>query len=196
MNIDLARTQLEADHPQAALEVLERSQRAVDQGALEIRRAIASLQEIFPLHYTLQEQLTALVDEFSAPEKVIDCIVEIKEPLVLPRDLSEQVLRVVREALVNARNHSQARCLEVCMRRVDDAYQVEIADDGQGFDPHCPPGDDGRPHFGINIMHARAARLGGRLEIESRAGAGTRVSLTWPQAAAEGSSLSASGERP
>ena len=56
-------------------------------------------------------------------------------------------------------------------------YQVIIRDDGTGFDI---TGINGKEHFGLNIMRARAARLDGNLIVESAPGQGTRVILTWP----------------
>jgi two-component system nitrate/nitrite sensor histidine kinase NarX len=60
----------------------------------------------------------------------------------------------------------------------DEGVQILVADDGKGFDPEkqaITAGD----HFGLSIMEARAARLGGNLAIHSRPGQGTEVILTW-----------------
>ncbi len=60
-------------------------------------------------------------------------------------------------------------------RNNDDCF-VTIEDDGQGFDTSQPaPGG----HFGLRIMQARAKHIGGRVEIQSMPGRGTRVTLIW-----------------
>jgi signal transduction histidine kinase len=111
----------------------------------------------------------------------------VKEPIVLPRDQAEQALRVAREALLNARRHSQASRIQVTLSQEEEHLMLSVEDNGAGFELDSLPCDDGRPHFGVNIMYARAARLGGDLQIQSAPGAGTRVILKWPaRSAGEG----------
>jgi len=52
--------------------------------------------------------------------------------------------------------------------------EVEIQDDGQGFDPQRVRG------MGLLGMEERVKRLGGKLKIESRAGDGTRIVAELP----------------
>jgi signal transduction histidine kinase len=66
-----------------------------------------------------------------------------------------------------------------------------VEDDGVGFDLAAARAAGGR---GLANMTARAERLGGRLEIDSRPGVGTRIELEVPLAAPRGSS--AGGGRP
>jgi two-component system nitrate/nitrite sensor histidine kinase NarX len=97
----------------------------------------------------------------------------------LPVDMEIQVLRIVQEALANVRKHSQAQTVRVMLKSDPDGnYRVLIEDDGIGlrkpaFSGH--PGD----HIGQSIMQERARRLGGELIIESEAGEGTRLLLTF-----------------
>jgi len=85
-----------------------------------------------------------------------------------------EVLRVVREALVNARRHAGARTVRVSASGAAGALSVEVTDDGDGFDASSPT------TAGIAGMQERIALLGGRLELDSAPGAGTRVSLAVP----------------
>jgi nitrate/nitrite-specific signal transduction histidine kinase len=50
-----------------------------------------------------------------------------------------EILRIVGEALVNARRHSGARHIRVDARMAGEQLCVEVTDDGRGFDPHTPP---------------------------------------------------------
>jgi two-component system nitrate/nitrite sensor histidine kinase NarX len=60
----------------------------------------------------------------------------------------------------------------------DGNYSVVIEDDGKGFDTAQPtPGG----HFGLQIMQARAKHIGGRVELQSEIGRGTRVTLIWSE---------------
>jgi len=161
-----------------AQQILERVQRGIDQASIDIRRAIASLQNEFPAHYTLQQQLSSLIDEIKTSTPNITLNTYTKIPLILAHSESDQVLRVVREALINAEKHSQATQISVSLERSNGNVIIRVEDNGVGFDPQDLPEGD-RPHFGLKIMQARAARLGGKMEVHSLQGQGTQVLLTW-----------------
>jgi len=166
-----------------------RVQSVIDQANLDVRRAISRLNEDIPLHFTLQEQLQGLAEECSEPQRGMEWQNSLLSPLVLPRQEMEQVLRVTREALFNAKTHSQAQHIHLQLAPVGDRVAVIVTDDGVGFDPAQVKSQDGRQHFGLSIMRARAARINADLEIQSSPGAGTRLILIWTPgiAPAEGS---------
>lgn len=190
VSVDLASNQIEEGDLDLATSTLRSVEKGLDQAVGEIRRAIASLQEDFPLHFTMQQQLANLVAEFSRENGIdVKWQARVKSPLALPHQAAEQVLRVVREALINAKRHAQADCITVRLEGLKGEIRIIIEDNGIGFDPSAPPADDGRQHFGLNIMQARAARLGGQLVIDSSPREGTRVILSWPRAEAENVNL-------
>lgn len=176
----LAQMKIEQGEIEQAQDVLGKVQQALDRAERETRRAIASLEENLPLHFTLQEQLESLVEEFNQKHRGVHWQTNLTAPLLISPHEAEQVLRVVREALQNACHHSGASVITLTLERIDGHMQVLVVDDGHGFDPEKIPEDDPRGHFGLKIMRARAARLGGELEVRSTAGQGTRVRLTWP----------------
>ena len=100
------------------------------------------------------------------------------EPLV-----EVQVLRIVQEALANARKHAHARTVCVTFALADGHAQVEVQDDGCGFDPLS---DDARGGVGLRVMRERAEEIGGTFAVQSAAGAGTQVILTVPVHVASG----------
>jgi nitrate/nitrite-specific signal transduction histidine kinase len=180
MTVEIGRGQVENEQLEAALVTLQLAQRGLDQAETEVRQAIASLQEQVPHSYTLQEQLANLAAECSGPDLGIEWIASLQSPLVLSIQEAEQVLRVAREALLNARQHARASRITLKLELLLDRAALTIADDGQGFDPLALPGNGDRQHFGMKIMQARAARIGGQLLFDSTPGQGTRVTLTWP----------------
>lgn len=172
------RDQIQQNEVDKALVTLQQIERAEEQAEREIRRAIASLQDNFPVNYTLQEQLAVLADELSRTGPPITYASNMILPLILTRQEGEQALRVIREALLNAQRYSQAEAVFLYLEEADNEIAVLVQDKGVGFVPQAEP-RDGRPHFGIRIMQARAARLGARLEICSSVDEGTTVQLRW-----------------
>lgn len=86
-----------------------------------------------------------------------------------------QVLRIVQEVLTNVLKHAAARTVRIATAQADGGVRVLIEDDGRGFEP----GDAGGGR-GLRHLAQRAARLGGRLAIDSAPGRGTRVRLDLP----------------
>jgi signal transduction histidine kinase len=171
---------IETGQNEAALHILEKINATLNLAIADTRRAIASLQEQGPLSTSLQEQLAGLVLENSRDGLAVEWSSRVNTPLILSRQDSQQVLRVAQEAVLNARRHGQATRISLCLDQIDAEFYLLVADNGQGFDPDKPPDGDGSQHFGINIMRARAARLTGRLEIQSTPGHGAQISLFWP----------------
>ncbi len=83
-------------------------------------------------------------------------------------------MRIVQEALANARRHAEPRRVEVRLALDGGVVRVEVSDDGRGFGPETVPG------VGQGSMGERAAAVGGELQIESEPGQGTRVRLRVP----------------
>jgi PAS domain S-box-containing protein len=90
--------------------------------------------------------------------------------------VGREVLRIVGEALANARRHSGAHNIRVSVWTFEDKkLWAEVSDDGQGFDPEKEPPATTTGGMGIKGMRERARLLGGDLKIESEPGEGTEV---------------------
>ncbi len=90
-----------------------------------------------------------------------------------------QILRIVQESLANIRKHAQAQNVRILLNCSSQRGIVMLVeDDGVGFDSAAKEGRPGE-HIGLSIMEERAQRLGGALRIESEAGEGTRLELTY-----------------
>ena len=147
-----------------------------------LRTAVSSLRSaIYDLRLEGSQPFVLAVEalvEFNrqiAPEREITLAVQDGLPLELSHGPDVEVLRVLRESLVNVRRHSDARRVEVALCRSRDRMRVSVADDGRGFDRTSV-----REGVGFSAMRERARSVGGRLAIESRPGNGTTVNLEVP----------------
>jgi len=86
-----------------------------------------------------------------------------------------QLLRVVQEALTNARKHSGAARVRVSVTREGTENVVVVEDDGVGFDISQQGADRASGHYGLSLMEERMAEIGGHVTIESSPGTGTRI---------------------
>ena len=98
-------------------------------------------------------------------------------------DLRVTLYRSVRELLVNAVKHARASQLKVSVSRLGDRIRILVEDDGVGFDSgilevRSPAGGG----FGLFSIRERLSCVEGRMEIDSRAGSGARITLTVPLA--------------
>jgi len=88
-----------------------------------------------------------------------------------------ELLSIAREALSNVIRHAGASRVTIEVAATGGELQLEVADDGRGFDSSAPA-EDG--HHGLANMRRRAEAMGGRLQVESASGAGTRIIITLP----------------
>ena len=100
------------------------------------------------------------------------------EPPAIEAACAGEVLRIVEEALHNAVSHAEAHTVTVHLHGSDHALQVEVSDDGIGFDPTDP--ELRSHHLGLTSMEERARELGGTLTLDARPGSGTVVRLEVP----------------
>ena len=98
-------------------------------------------------------------------------------PKPLEEDLRITLFRGVKELLVNVAKHAQADQVEVSLRRESSQIRIQVEDDGVGFVPSEQTPGGG---FGLFSIRERLESFGGRLEVASEPGRGTRVSLVAP----------------
>ncbi|MDM0117618.1 PAS domain-containing sensor histidine kinase [Variovorax sp. J22R133] len=102
------------------------------------------------------------------------------DDLDLCRWRSIAVYRIFQEALTNVARHANATAVAVRLRRSDDAFWLEIEDNGCGMPLAMAMRDPSRFSLGLISMRERAHEIGGTLTIDSAPGAGTKVTLHAP----------------
>ncbi|AUY26142.1 MAG: nitrate/nitrite two-component system sensor histidine kinase NarQ [Mixta calida] len=156
-----------------------------DQALAEAYRQLRELLNTFRLSVdeaclpaALQAMLTPLQQQTSA-EIALTCASSFD---ALTAQQQVHVLQIVREAVLNAIRHADARRIEVsCVTLESGEHHITISDDGCGLDTVEEPAG----HYGLTIMHERAQRLGGTLQMETTPAAGTRLLLRFPMQATE-----------
>lgn len=91
-------------------------------------------------------------------------------PEQLPYHVESSAYRIVQEALHNAQRHAEATEVSVRLAMNGDHLQVEICDNGRGFDPTGPT-----PGSGLANIRSRTEELDGALDVESAPGCGTTI---------------------
>lgn len=101
------------------------------------------------------------------------------EPCRFDNGTEHSVFLLLREAIHNAIRHANAHHIRVEGHCDDKRLRVSVQDDGQGFELADTRSQEG--HLGLIGMRERAASVGGRLDISSRPGRGTVISLELPR---------------
>jgi signal transduction histidine kinase len=170
---------LMADEPEVAKARVERAIDSLDQSIRDIRNFIFGLRPELLEQAGLVGGLAALADEFRVNSMVdIDLDTASVDESDLPAEVVAQLLSIAREALSNIARHSKATQGRVNIEARGDIVELTISDNGVGFDQSKPRSAG---HQGLVNMSARAASIGGHLEVRSESGAGTRIIVSAPR---------------
>lgn len=141
--------------------------------SLRVLRSL--LVEIYPpnLHTA---GLAAALDDLLAPVAAsgVQVQLDVADTTHLPENTIALMWRVAQEAIRNATSHGAPTWIGVRVETTADAARLEVSDNGSGFDPSRLP-DQG--HFGLRALRDLVTEAGGRLDVVSAPGAGTRVRM-------------------
>jgi signal transduction histidine kinase len=164
-------------------DLLVRGIEQVDGAIAEMRRLIADLRPSTLDQLGLGAALETLGERTSssgAIEVRIDLDLDFeagRNENRLVGELEDTIYRLVQEALNNAVHHGEVQCVRVDVREDDRSVQVRVSDDGRGFDPNART-----EGFGLVGMRERAELAGGKLELHSAPGKGTKIVAAIPTA--------------
>ena len=169
MQLDLAADCFE-QVPRVAKEAVDTARRMSRHSMMEARRSVWDLRchllENGDLVSALRETVKPLV-----PADKIKIAVEVSgTPQRFAPAIEMNLLRIGQEAVANAIKHAVCRQIAVELAFAPGSVRLVVQDDGCGFVPAVSAG-----HFGLLDMRERAQAIGCKLEIESRAGYGTRI---------------------
>ncbi len=177
---------IDAGQPAKAREMLDDVRQVVKDAYEEVRRAIFDLRSGPHLELGFVPALREYLHEFSLQTQV-QTELSIKDTqnggrFDCPLKVEVQLIRIIQEALTNVRKHAIANRAWVHLGADGVTNYAIVEDNGVGLkeQEQRKPRQPGQPHFGLQTMLERAESIGGELEITSRPGGGTRVTVTIP----------------
>jgi signal transduction histidine kinase len=145
---------------------------AADRALDEARRAITVLS--VPQPQSLGDAIAQTAEDLGLRLGVAIHL-DLGDDADVPGEVTENLLRIVREAVTNAAMHGQASRVTVRLDQTD-VVRLIIEDDGRGFDPDAVTGSSG---FGLLSMQERAASVGATFRVESAPQHGTIVEVAF-----------------
>jgi signal transduction histidine kinase len=146
-----------------------------------LRRLTRALRPIYLEDVGLVTALEMLTREMSQANQLEIDFQKRGQEQRLTSEVELVLYRIAQEALNNVVRHSKARNASLCITFTDDETNLEVSDNGVGFQVPASPTDFAPGgHFGLLGMRERADLIGARLEIQSEAGRGTRLSVHMP----------------
>jgi signal transduction histidine kinase len=161
-------------------QLLSNAQRQLYAEISELRGLMATLRPPVLDELGLGLALADHLDTFERRTGIM-CFLDSDRETRLEPEIETVLYRVAQEALINVAKHSRAYHVWVYLRTDDDRADMQIRDDGIGFDPTAVNGLTGRGHFGLAGMRERVEMAGGRYRLLSSPGGGTAIRVRLPR---------------
>jgi NarL family two-component system sensor histidine kinase YdfH len=173
--------QLEAVKAHLATKNIDRASAIVDQALTRARSTLtesrAAIDDLRAGAPSLAESVREQVDRFTQATG-IPCALDMSfQENGLSTEVADHAMSIVSEALTNIARHAQATRVNVKFHVQKDQLELEVRDDGTGFDLNEKTSAG---HYGLLGIQERARLVGGALTIESRAQRGTNIHFVVP----------------
>ena len=147
----------------------------------DLRRIAALLGSPLPENRSFEDAVRELAEAFMVRTGVATVTRFDGDLQKLTETQQLTLLALVREALSNVREHSDAQNAEIMVSAADGTIEATVQDDGRGFEPEIALVQAARDgHLGLVGMHERVQMLGGVTRIDSRRGGPTVISVRLP----------------
>ncbi len=173
---------LQKSVPGQFTEILEGVRDSISQAIEQTRSLTFDLSPPTLYTFGLEHAIEELAEWFTEKQK-LKCVFKSGTPIKpLPGDIKVLLYRSVRELLVNIVKHAHAKSAEVNLAMVaDNIIKIVVEDDGAGFDmKDIDPRIGKSTGYGLYSIYQRVAQAGGRFDIQSLKGKGTKVVLLMP----------------
>ena len=130
--------------------------------------------------------IVATLSWFCRRFKTVYSGIEIEQAITvreeeIPDQLKIALFRIIQEAMNNIGKHAKADSVYLGLQKLDDAFELCIKDNGEGFDPESLSSRDiSKKGLGLSSMKERIEFSGGIFSIDSAKGKGTVIRAVWP----------------
>jgi signal transduction histidine kinase len=182
MQVDVLRRQ-SPGKPGLVTEELSRIQGLLREEVLKLRELMQQMKTLDVDSKKLLGLLSDTVERFQRETGISARFLSDLDELNMPQPVCRELARIVQEALVNVRKHSQARQVLVRLGSRNGAWHVLIEDDGRGFPFGGRHSQAELEAMGKGplVIKERVRLIEGELTIESNPGQGSRLEITVPQ---------------
>jgi signal transduction histidine kinase len=169
----------EEDLPQGLGEILVELRQHVVEAAAGLRAIVTGLRPPALDQLGLVPALKSLCADLEDQTGILVTLDVLGTTVRLPSEVELGAFRIVQESASNVARHAEAGAIKVSARFEEKTLNLEISDNGRGFDPNTLDEHTGE-HLGVVGMRERTRLLGGSFEIHSSPTEGTTVKTTIP----------------
>ncbi len=179
LSLEAVKLMLAAGDVREAADMIGRIRRELSEEAEGLRRLMSNLRPPLLEERGLVPAVRELCARFSAERRVpVEVRATCEAPV--PQDVEVLAYRIVQEALSNVAKHAEATRVSVRVEGAAGSLEIEIADDGNGFDPNKVREFLRRGKVGLASMRERTELTAGTFTVRSRPGGGTAVRASLP----------------
>lgn len=176
--VELASLYIDKDVIQAKLELADISKNLKDV-IEEIRNTIFDLRPMQFDDFGLKESVEQLAEKMKR-ENSIDIVCNIDDISLNDKNVLMSVFRIIQECMNNAVKHSKGNSVEINIKNKDNCFDINILDNGEGFNVDEVLNEKAKKHFGLMILEERVNILHGTINIDSELEKGTKVHIQLP----------------
>lgn len=174
-----ARRLLDAGRPNDVRAPIELAGDALNRALTELRGSLMDLRRS-----TIDGGLMGTIEKYADEVRVLwgaDVRVEGGVAVEPPTPVALAAFQICQEGITNALKHASSKEIVVTVGEENGYVHVVVQDQGTGFDAT----QDKQGHLGMKLMRERAERAGGRIEVDSAPGRGTRLEAVLPAGVSE-----------
>ena len=173
LQLEAVDAHLAGNRSERARSILEQSMQTARATLSEARQAIDNLRQ--PGERDLVVAVRQEAERFTRAAGIA-CEPQIDVRVEVPEQAAEAAIRAITEGLTNIARHARASQVSLRLTALDKSLEIEICDDGIGFDPEAVQAG----HYGLLGMRERVRLAGGNFDVSSKPGEGTRIGITFP----------------
>ncbi len=181
MQVDVLRRQ-SSTRPESLTGELQRIQALLREEVLKLRELMQQMKSVDLDARRMVSFLSDTVERFQRETGIAARFASDSEHLDMPQPVCREIARIVQEALVNVRKHSQATQVSVQMAVKNGAWILAITDNGCGFPfaGRLSLSEMDNLRKGPLVIKERVRLIDAELTIESNPGQGARLEITAP----------------